>query len=745
MYVIKEMSPLHKYQHCNQWKYPPDGCDLTNCRKCQTVSVGARLCNICIIIYFCDGHLLGLTQYIVDGYSDPVSEGRIKHKNSNILIFYDLQVNWLDLTDNLIDIVPNLDEFTSLESLKLSRNRIQQISATAFSKLTNLKYLDLSHNAFTRWVQINLRTILQSLVRLKTLNLSNNNLRTFTGEENQMRIMSSSLEELYLSSCGILQVTGEALQGFTKLQTLDLSSNPIKWLDDLSSPTLIFLDLSNCEIDTMNPNALNNLPSLITLRLSGNTHFAVNHGNLASGSLQTFEAQYCSLATPGLNGFPNLTYANLRGNKISTLNERSFLRNMHLVELDISANEIIDIHQHAFVGARQLSFVNLSANSLRGSVPSNTFATNYNLRTLDLSMNRLESVGNLSILMLQNLDLSQCQIKEIRADSLISLPWLSYLNLSYNPVEKLPDNIQSWFLKVLDLSYCRLSSITNETFRRMPEIQRINLIGNRFTNPFRVEMFTSNEHLYSLQLANNPWICDCSQEMKIFWEFLIYYPAKVKQSEQYAIQCMSPDSVAGKSWIHACYATWYPYEGSETDFAFTHYGTAIVILVIVAAGVFAIVGCIKKRIQKLMKEEQEEREREIGNIEDHSAAVFQHRENMDMANVDLSDVERRGRAESHSTQPPSYEEAMEMLRTSREDIVSAEEVEDNAENEGGNQPAKSSRTERPRTHSAGSDDSVDEDNQSHDRCRGSEHSGDYSVGSDDSDEERGASTPLNRR
>lgn len=587
--------------------------------------------------------------------------------------------------------------------------------------------------------------ILQSLVGLKTLKLSNNDLKTFTGEYNQMGIRSPSLEELYLSSCGILYVKGDALQGFPRLQTLDLSSNRIKWLDDLSSPTLTFLDLSNCDIDSMNPNALKDLPSLNTLRISGNTQFAVNHGNLTSESLQTFEAENCSLTTPGLHGFPNLTYANLRKNKISTLTDKSFLRNKLLVELDISANEISDIHPQAFVGAKELVFVNLSANSLKGSLHSNTFATNYNLRTLDLSMNRLEAVGNLSILMLQNLDLSQCQIKEIKNDSLKSLPWLTYLNLSNNPIEKIPDNIQAWYLKQLDLSYCRLSTITNDTFKRMPEIESINLIGNRFTSPFKVYMFTYNEHLYSLQLANNPWICDCSQELKLFWEFLVSFPAKVRQSEQNEIKCMSPNSVAGESWIYACYEEWYPYDAAESNFNFTHYGTAIVILVLVAAGIFAVVGYIKQRINRLMKAEQEEREREIGHIEDHSAVVFLPRQNLDRATPDLPDVQQRGRTESHSTQPPTYEEAMEMLRASREDVVSTEGVEDSAENEGGTQPVKSNRTIRSRAYSAGSDDSVDEDNQSHDRCRGSEHSGDYSVGSDDSDEERGASNPLNRR
>ncbi|KDR13470.1 Leucine-rich repeat-containing protein 15 [Zootermopsis nevadensis] len=634
-------------------------------------------------------------------------------------------VQWLDLTDNAIQIIPNLDKYTALEGLELARNKISRISTTAFKKLTRLKYLDLSHNSFTDWAHINPKILLQTLLRLKTLKFSHNNLAIFTGKESQMRVTSSSLEDLQLSSCGIRQFDGKALMGFKRLQNLDLSFNRIKWMDDLSSPTLTTLDVSYCDIDSMNPNALRNLPFLTTLKLSGNTQFAVNHGNLTSESLQVFEAAYCSLTMPGLHGFPNLTYANLRGNKIVTLKERTFLKNKFLVELDLSANEIRDIHPQAFIAARELAFVNLSTNSLQGTLPWNAFSTNYNLKTLDLSVNRLQSVGNLSILMLENLDLSQCQIREISKDSLTGLPWLAHLNLSHNPLENIPDNIQSWNLRDLDLSYCRLSLLTNETFKRFPEIGSINLIGNRFINPFKINMFDYNDRLDSLKLADNPWICDCySESFKIFWEFLTNYPVKVTQSEQGDIKCMSPDSLAGKSWIKACHQVWYPSDEAENSFGLTHYGTALLILIITAAGIFAIVGGIKHSIKKRMKEEHEEIQSEMGRTyETHSRVEFQQRENFDFGTPGSPELRpprttERERSESQATQPPTYEEAMEMLSGSREDIVSRAGVEDSVDSE--------------------------QDNDSMNSNSETIHSGEYSVGSDDSDDERGASKPLSK-
>jgi hypothetical protein len=116
-----------------------------------------------------------------------------------------------------------------------------------------------------------------------------------------------------------------------------------------------------------------------------------------------------------------------------------------------------------------------------------------------------------------------------------------------------------------------------------------------------------------------------------------------------------------------------------------------------------------------MKEERETMEREISDTyETHSRVVFQQRENFDFETPDSPATERE-RTESQLTQPPTYEEAMEMLSASREDIVSR----------------------------AGAESSGDNEQEINDREN--EHSEDYSVSSDESGDEQSASKTLNNR
>lgn len=70
--------------------------------------------------------------------------------------------------------------------------------------------------------------------------------------------------------------------------------------------------------------------------------------------------------------------------------------------------------------------------------------------------------------------------------------------------------------------------IRNETFQGFPELSRINLAGNRFTTPFRVEYFNDNTYLQDIWLGDNPWRCDC--QTNGFYEFFVFVtqvPSKV--------------------------------------------------------------------------------------------------------------------------------------------------------------------------------------------------------------------------
>uniref|UniRef100_A0A182MDK7 LRRCT domain-containing protein n=1 Tax=Anopheles culicifacies TaxID=139723 RepID=A0A182MDK7_9DIPT len=156
------------------------------------------------------------------------------------------------------------DTFTDtalLEHLDLSFNSIYSIHPEAFRALKHLKTLDLSFNMISRIDG----KLFKANDLLTHINLSRNYISRFS------RITADSLVYLNVSWCEIQTIDWDALATMGELIELDLSNNLISDVPDtLSSGTLQILDLSMCRLSSMRNGTLAGLPELLRINLSGN-------------------------------------------------------------------------------------------------------------------------------------------------------------------------------------------------------------------------------------------------------------------------------------------------------------------------------------------------------------------------------------------------------------------------------------------------------------------------------------------
>lgn len=188
--------------------------------------------------------------------------------------------NWqnlhtLNLSNNNYDAwITNDDEY-SIRRLDLSKNKINSIDGRAFGKMPNLSFLDLSENRL-----YNLPTdVFADANNMDTLVLSRNYFSEVPS------FLSQSLRSLSLSYCQITTVDVASLVGMRSLLEIDLSMNQLEEIPEgLTSSTLQELDLSYNEISMITDRTFSALPHLAVLDLRGNefkevwstSHFASN-------------------------------------------------------------------------------------------------------------------------------------------------------------------------------------------------------------------------------------------------------------------------------------------------------------------------------------------------------------------------------------------------------------------------------------------------------------------------------------
>ncbi|KRT82640.1 hypothetical protein AMK59_3503, partial [Oryctes borbonicus] len=148
-----------------------------------------------------------------------------------------------------------------------------------------------------------------------------------------------------------------------------------------------------------------------------------------------------------LSEFKNLEWLDLSYNQIAALSRDALNGFDSLRSLDLSNNLFqswSDIHNQVFVSASSLSWLYLSQNSLKGFP--------------DIADDYLSSPT------LQHLFLVNCSITNINSNFLQGLPDIQLLDLSYNSIDVLSDQIQSDTLITLNLTECGLQRIQDALY-----------------------------------------------------------------------------------------------------------------------------------------------------------------------------------------------------------------------------------------------------------------------------------------
>ncbi|XP_057953895.1 receptor-like protein 7 [Malania oleifera] len=415
---------------------------------------------------------------------------------------------------------------SSLTSLSLSDCELQgelPISHNILS-LPNLIKLDLSSNPS---LTVHLLDVVYNTSSLIWLDLSYTG---FFGEVGNLK----SLRYLYLSNCNFSSTIPVSLgSSLNQLQVLHFSHNSLhgtipSWLFALSSLqchnqltgpipefqsfSLENIDLSYNKLYGPIPKSILKLLNLNNLDLSNNnlTLTQIDDIGLSFPNLTKLYLSSCNISEfPNLRGSKNLELLDLSANKIAgEIPKWTFnMWNNSLIFLNLSHNFLTHVDEH--LPWKNLQYLNIQNNMIRGSLPIPPSSTNFYLisnnhltgeipslicnasfvQVLNLSNNSLGGMippclGNFSD-NLSILDFRMNQFNGTIPDTFANGSTLGILGLNSNQLEgKVPRSLVNCMeLEVLDLGNNRIVDMFPYWLGSLPKLHVLILRSNKFHGP----------------------------------------------------------------------------------------------------------------------------------------------------------------------------------------------------------------------------------------------------------------------
>ncbi|XP_015240768.1 PREDICTED: leucine-rich repeats and immunoglobulin-like domains protein 1 [Cyprinodon variegatus] len=249
----------------------------------------------------------------------------------------------LRLSRNRISQIPiRAFQLPRLIQLELNRNRILQIEGLTFQGLSSLEVLKLQRNSISKLTD----GAFWNLSKMKVLHLEYNNLT----EVNSGSLYGlSSLTQLFLSNNSIARINPDGWKFCQRLRELNLSYNNLTRLDEGSLAVLgelHSLRLGHNAISHIDEGAFRGLKALRVLEL--------DHNDI-SGTIEDTNGAFA-----GLDKLNKLT---LFGNKIKSVAKKAFAGLETLEHLNLGENAIRSIQPDAFSQIRNLKSLLIQSNS----------------------------------------------------------------------------------------------------------------------------------------------------------------------------------------------------------------------------------------------------------------------------------------------------------------------------------------------------------------------------------------------
>ncbi|XP_012219494.1 leucine-rich repeat-containing protein 15-like [Linepithema humile] len=353
--------------------------------------------------------------------------------------------------------------------LKLDNNEISSISPYAFHKMSNLRYLDLSGNKIPKE---RLLSFVGS-TKLQTLLINNNN-DSRTVDVLIDYIALDNLQNLYLCNSQLKNLQVPYYRATPNLNHLHLSNNSISSspvVFDNIPPMLTHLHVDNNLIDRVEPEKLRYVQKLI---MDNNIITQVCYEN-------------CRDASISLKGAFSMQNLSLSRNKISEVTSDAFGDLNNLRYLDLSGNEIVNMHESTFNHTTRMINLSLAHNKL--TAMPNICPMRY-LKSLDLTENRIMIFfvfcrsENLEYLYLSN-----NHITTIENSAFVNLEYLKYVDLSGNQLKQLPQKwVLPWNIQELHLERNNFTKIDDVSLIGIDSLKHVYLDENPM-DTFKVESF----------------------------------------------------------------------------------------------------------------------------------------------------------------------------------------------------------------------------------------------------------------